>query len=118
MAKQYKVDREERHLPPSETFIINKTRSLPSGMPPTPMQVEEWLNEYAALHVDHTMQTISPVLSKCAEALEAALTIEDLWLPGHTVAMFSEEHIALGSMKKAFLEALNKLKKLEVDEEM
>lgn len=38
-------------IPPAETFIINKMRSFSNGTPPTPKDVEQWLIEFAQMHV-------------------------------------------------------------------
>lgn len=56
--------------------------------------------------------TESEQVEKLKVAIESALRIENLWLPPKITSFgpFSEEHIALGNMKKLFLEALNSLK--------
>ena len=43
-----------RTIPPAETFIINKLdETQPNeNRPPTPKQVEEWMIEFAKLHLE------------------------------------------------------------------
>lgn len=45
-----------RTIPPAETFIINKMKTYPSGVPPTPKDVEEWMIEFAKMHVAATLK--------------------------------------------------------------
>ncbi len=43
-------------IPPAEVFIINKQTE---NRPPTPKQVEEWLIEFARMHVNEALKQSS-----------------------------------------------------------
>jgi hypothetical protein len=47
-----------RTIPPAETFIINKLdETQPNeNRPPTPKQVEEWMIEFAKMHVTEALK--------------------------------------------------------------
>ena len=49
-------------IPPAETFIINKMKHYPSGTPPTPKDVEEWLIEFAKMHVEEALKEAKETL--------------------------------------------------------
>ncbi len=46
-------------IPPAETFILNKKQELEFNIAPTPKQVEEWLIEFAKLHVAEAIEKAS-----------------------------------------------------------
>lgn len=50
-----------RKIPPAETFIINKLNETQpnSNKPPTPKQVEEWMIEFAKMHVTEALKQAS-----------------------------------------------------------
>lgn len=50
-----------RTIPPAETFIINKLdETQPNeNRPPTPKQVEEWMIEFAKMHVTEALKQAS-----------------------------------------------------------
>ena len=45
-------------IPPAETFIINKLNDTQpnENKPPTPKQVEEWMIEFAKMHVNEALK--------------------------------------------------------------
>lgn len=47
-------------IPPAETFIINKLDETQpnSNKPPTPKQVEEWMVEFAQMHVKEALDNV------------------------------------------------------------
>lgn len=50
-----------RTIPPAKTFIIKKLDETQpnSNKPPTPKQVEEWMIEFAKLHVNEALKKAS-----------------------------------------------------------
>ena len=50
-----------RTIPPAETFIINKLDEIQPNQNrhPTPKQVEEWLIEFAKMHVKEALKQAS-----------------------------------------------------------
>jgi len=53
-----------RTIPPAETFIINKLDETQpnSNKPPTPKQVEEWMIEFAKMHVTEALKEAKETL--------------------------------------------------------
>ena len=49
-------------IPSAEIFIINKMKSYPNGTPPTPSDVEEWLIEFAKMHVTEALKEAKETL--------------------------------------------------------
>lgn len=48
-----------RTIPTVEVFIINKTKYYPNGMSPTPNDFEEWMIEFAKIHVAEALKQAS-----------------------------------------------------------
>jgi hypothetical protein len=46
-------------LIPAEVFIINKMEYFTNGTPPSPKDVEEWLIEFAKIHVIEALKIAS-----------------------------------------------------------
>lgn len=80
----------------------------------TPFAIQEMMIAFSQSLSEQpeSKPTESEQVEKLKAAIESALRIENLWLPSKITSFgpFSNEHIALGNMKKLFLEALNSLK--------
>lgn len=71
-----------RTIPPAETFIINKLDETQpnSNKPPTPNQVEEWMIEFAKMHVTEALKQASEKVTMKLRNHVQELDMNDDWM--------------------------------------
>lgn len=71
-----------RTIPPAETFIINKLdETQPNeNRPPTPKQVEEWMIEFAKMHVTEALKQASEKVTMKLRDDVHELDMNDDWM--------------------------------------
>jgi len=71
-----------RTIPPAETFIINKLDETQSNenRPPTPKQVEEWMIEFAKMHVTEALKKASEKVAMKLRDDVYELDMNDDWM--------------------------------------
>jgi hypothetical protein len=71
-----------RTIPPAETFIINKLdETQPNeNRPPTPKQVEEWMIEFAKMHVTEALKQASEKVAMKLRDDVHELDMNDDWM--------------------------------------
>lgn len=71
--------RKIKTIPPAQTFILNKFKES-QNCPPTPQQVEEWLIEFAKMHVKEALvQASNKFDAKCNKyAIINSYTLENI----------------------------------------
>ncbi|MFM9825336.1 hypothetical protein [Flavobacterium sp.] len=71
-----------RTIPPAETFIINKLDEMQpnENRPPTPKQVEEWMIEFAKMHVTEALKQASEKVTMKLRYDVHELNMNDDWM--------------------------------------
>lgn len=71
-----------RKIPPAETFIINKLdETQPDfNIPPTPKEVEEWMIEFAKMHVTEALKQATEKLTMKLRDNVYELHMNDDWM--------------------------------------
>jgi hypothetical protein len=71
-----------RTIPPAETFIINKLdETQPNeNRPPTPKQVEEWMIDFAKMHVTEALKQASEKVTMRLRDDVHELDMNDDWM--------------------------------------
>ena len=73
-------------IPPAEIFIINKLQETQpnSNKPPTPKQVEEWMIEFAKMHVIEALKLASENASLQIEETNSSIRYKSHGCKGRT----------------------------------